>query len=106
HIVVLNVPAILSQMQSDAVRARQLRGQSRVHRVGEPSATRLAKRRYVIDVDAERDRANGHLRFSAIDLATVLVLNSRPSRHSVSAALSKRRASSSTRGSASSSAAR
>ena len=55
-VAVLDVAAILAQMQRDAVGAGLSASERRVHRIGIARAPRLAQRRHVIDVDAECDR--------------------------------------------------
>ena len=57
HVAVLDVAAILAQVQRDAVRARLLGEQRGVHGIRIVDAPRLAQRRHVIDVHAERDAA-------------------------------------------------
>ena len=52
-IMVGNVPAILAQIGSDAVRARLGSKAGGAHRVGMTATTRIADRRHVIDVDAK-----------------------------------------------------
>ena len=105
HVLHLDVPPVLAQMQRDAVRAGELRGERGMHRIRIARAPRLPQRRDVIDVDAQRNEPAHHGLDSrrAIERATVRVLSSRPSRTCASAACSSRRASSSSRAPASSS---
>ena len=53
HVAILDVPAVLAQMQRDVVGAGLLGQQRRMHRVGIRRAARLAHRGDVIDVDAQ-----------------------------------------------------
>ena len=55
HVALLDVAAILAQMQRDVVGAGLLGEQRRLHRLGIARVALLAQRRHVIDVDAERD---------------------------------------------------
>ena len=56
---VLDVAPILAQVQRDAVRARLLGEQRRVHGIRLVDAARLAQGRHMIDVHAERDAGRG-----------------------------------------------
>ena len=51
HVAILDVTAVLAQMQRDAVGAGALGGERGVHGVGKAAAPRLAQCRHVIDVD-------------------------------------------------------
>ena len=53
HVAVLDVPAILAQVDGDAVGARELAQRSRPHRVGVARAACLPQRRDVVDVHVE-----------------------------------------------------
>ena len=57
HVLVLDVAAVLAQVQRDAVGAGALGEQRRMHRIGIARAARLAQRGHVIDVDAQRENA-------------------------------------------------
>ena len=52
-IVVADVAAVFAQMRGDAVGACCDRDFRRAHRIGMPSAARIAQRRDVIDIDAK-----------------------------------------------------
>ncbi len=82
HVVVLDVPAVLTQMQRNAVGASHFGSQRGVHRIGKTAAARLANSRDMIDVDSERYGSTSHRRASrrAIDFATARVVSTRPSR--------------------------
>ena len=56
HVLVLDVPAILAQVDGDAVGAAQVRLHRRPHGIGFVRAARLPQRRDVVDVDAELDQ--------------------------------------------------
>ena len=56
-VAILDVPAILAQMQRDAVGAGLLGEKRRVQRIRIAGAARLAQRRHVINVHAQRDAA-------------------------------------------------
>ena len=55
HVAVLDVAAVLAQVQRDVVGARLLGQQRGMDRIGIARAARLPQRRHVIDVDAQLD---------------------------------------------------
>ena len=56
HVAVLDVPAILAQVQRDRIGAPLLGDQRGKQRVRRTAAARLAQRRHVVDVDVEPDQ--------------------------------------------------
>ncbi len=55
HVTILNVPPILAQVQSDAVRAALFGEQRGVHRIRVMNPPGLAQRRHMIDVHSQGD---------------------------------------------------
>src|SRR5690606_21238458 len=53
HVGILDVPAILAQVQRDQVRPGVFGAQRGGHRIGITRVTLLAQRRHVVDIDAQ-----------------------------------------------------
>ena len=79
HVLVLDVPAVLAQVDGDAVGAAQVRLDGRPHGVGLVRAARLPQRGHVVDVDAEFDHVAGPSSSSAIRSRTTRRLKIRRS---------------------------
>ena len=73
---VADVPAVLAQMDGDAVRAGADRHQRRRERVGMRAAARVADRRHVVDVHAEANAHAGPPIRSAIRSAAIRLVGS------------------------------
>ena len=58
HVVVVNVPAILTQMGGDAVSAGFDRKKRRADRIGDEAAAGVADGRDMVDVDAKPQRCH------------------------------------------------
>ena len=71
HVVVLDVPAVLAQMQRDAVGAGLLSHQRRIQRIGIRHAPHLPQRGHVVDVDAELDGMRKHDDSTSVRLGAV-----------------------------------